>query len=374
MITKCKLIFKNQGLNMFVLSSTYSILKNENDQLKKEIESLRNKNTTLINENTSLIEELNNPNNNEDHSFTYSLLSSSINGVAQIEDIRQTVLGSYSKIDEENKVSDKINTLLEKSNSSLNHIVKEMDLMTSKMGSMTENISGLASMAGKISTFVSTISKISDQTNLLALNAAIEAARAGEAGRGFSVVADEVRVLATNTNKSAQEVADLVKEIINKTDETVVSVEGIKENSSHLSDNFDALNTDYTSIIDFCNNMKNTISQAATLSFIQTVKLDHVVWKGDIYAVANGQSNKSINDFSDHTMCRLGQWYSSEQSAEFKHTNAFKQLENPHSEVHKNGVAALHSIQNGDKESAIKHIHKMEAASERVMHLLDEIC
>eukprot|EP00487_Bulimina_marginata_P010532 TRINITY_DN5555_c0_g1_i2.p1 TRINITY_DN5555_c0_g1~~TRINITY_DN5555_c0_g1_i2.p1 ORF type:complete len:138 (-),score=51.82 TRINITY_DN5555_c0_g1_i2:157-531(-) len=106
--------------------------------------------TSLISENTSLIEELNNPNSNEDHSFTHSLLLSSINGVNQIDEIRQTVLGSYTKIDEENKVSDKINTLLEKSNSSLNHIVKEMDLMTNKMGSMTENISGLASMAGKL--------------------------------------------------------------------------------------------------------------------------------------------------------------------------------------------------------------------------------
>lgn len=358
---------------MFVLSKTYSSVKNKNDELKEEIESLRIKNTSLMNENNLLKKELNSPINTPEQEFTHSLLCSSINGVSQIEDIRQTVLGSYSKIDEENKVSDKINSLLEKSNGSLNHIVKEMDLMTNKMGSMTENISGLASMAGTISTFVSTISKISDQTNLLALNAAIEAARAGEAGRGFSVVADEVRVLATNTNKSAQEVADLVNEIINKTNETVVSVEGIKENSSHLSTNFGSLNNDYSAIIEFCNNMKNTISQAATLSFIQTVKLDHIVWKGDVYAVANGQSNKSVDDFSDHKMCRLGKWYNSEQSAGFKNSNAFKQLESPHSEVHKNGVEALRLIKNGDKATAIKHIHKMEAASERVMHLLDEI-
>lgn len=358
---------------MFVLSKTYSLAKDKNDELKKEIEYLRAKNTSLSNENNSLKKELNSPISNSEQQFTHSLLSSSIECINQIEGIRQTVLESYSKIDEENQVSIKINTLLEKSNSVLNHIIKEMDLMTNKMGSMTTNISGLASMAGTISGFVSTISKISDQTNLLALNAAIEAARAGEAGRGFSVVADEVRVLATNTNKSAQEVADLVNEIINKTNETVTSVDGIKENSSQLSINFESLNNDYSSIIGFCSNMKNTISQAATRSFIQTVKLDHIVWKGDVYAVANGQSNKSIESFSDHTMCRLGKWYNSDQSADYKHSNAFKQLETPHSEVHTNGVEALRLIQEGKKEAAIKHIHKMEVASERVMHLLDEI-
>ncbi|GAA69887.1 methyl-accepting chemotaxis protein [Pseudoalteromonas sp. BSi20429] len=358
---------------MFVLSKTYSSVKNKNDELQKEIEYLRAKNITLSNENDSLKKELSSPINNFEQQFTHSLLSSSIECINQIEGIRQTVLESYFKINEENQVSIKINTLLEKSNSVLSHIVEEMDLMTNKMGSMTTNISGLASMAGTISGFVSTISKISDQTNLLALNAAIEAARAGEAGRGFSVVADEVRVLATNTNKSAQEVADLVNEIINKTNETVTSVDGIKENSSQLSINFESLNTDYSSIIGFCSNMKNTISQAATRSFIQTVKLDHIVWKGDVYAVANGQSNKSIESFSDHTMCRLGKWYNSDQSADYKHSNAFKQLETPHSEVHTNGVEALRLIQEGKKEAAIKHINKMEIASERVMHLLDEI-
>lgn len=151
---------------MFVLSKTYSLAKDKNDELKKEIEYLRAKNTSLSNENNSLKKELNSPISNSEQQFTHSLLSSSIECINQIEGIRQTVLESYSKIDEENQVSIKINTLLEKSNSVLNHIIKEMDLMTNKMGSMTTNISGLASMAGTISGFVSTISKISDQTCL----------------------------------------------------------------------------------------------------------------------------------------------------------------------------------------------------------------
>ena len=86
-------------------------------------------------------------------------------------------MSSYQAIELENQSSDDIKELLDVSSHSLKHIVSEMQDLTHKMRGMTDNISGLSKMAASISTFVSTISKISDQTNLLALNAAIEAAR-----------------------------------------------------------------------------------------------------------------------------------------------------------------------------------------------------
>lgn len=362
-----------QEMFMFVSSKTYLASQNQCEALLKEIELLKADNQAITIENEQLHAQLNQQSSDEEQQFNASLLHSTIECINQIESIRQTVLASYTTIDEESKVSYQISELLETSSKSLQQIIQEMDQMTSKMGSMTQSISGLSTMADSINNFVITISKISDQTNLLALNAAIEAARAGEAGRGFSVVADEVRTLATNTNKSAQEVSELVKGIISKTSETVNSVSTIQDNNSQLSSNFEALNNDYGTIIDHCSSMKNTITNAAIRSFIQTVKLDHIVWKGEVYAVANGTSNKSIDDFSNHTMCRLGQWYNSEEAQNFKQLSAFKQLEEPHKEVHRNGVEALVLIHSGEKTNAIKHINLMEAASERVMNLLDDI-
>lgn len=362
-----------QEMFMFVSSKTYLASQNQCEALLKEIELLKADNQAISIENEQLHAQLNQQSSDEEQQFNASLLHSTIECINQIEGIRQTVLASYTTIDEESKVSYQISELLETSSKSLQQIIQEMDQMTSKMGSMTQSISGLSTMADSINNFVITISKISDQTNLLALNAAIEAARAGEAGRGFSVVADEVRTLATNTNKSAQEVSELVKGIISKTSETVNSVSTIQDNNSQLSSNFEALNNDYGTIIDHCSSMKNTITNAAIRSFIQTVKLDHIVWKGEVYAVANGTSNKSIDDFSNHTMCRLGQWYNSEEAQNFKQLSAFKQLEEPHKEVHRNGVEALVLIHSGEKTNAIKHINLMEAASERVMNLLDDI-
>jgi len=106
-------------------------------------------------------------------------------------------------------------------------------------------------------------------------------------------------------------------------------------------------------------------------SFLQTVKMDHVVWKLDVYKVMLGTCTKSSSEFADHTMCRLGKWYyEGEGTEKYSANHSFKRLAEPHRIVHAAGVAAMESFQQGDMTSAIKSLAMMEKASLEVIELL----
>jgi len=107
----------------------------------------------------------------------------------------------------------------------VSHAVQSIQRIADKVQQSAKTVESLGARSEQIGNIVGTIEDIADQTNLLALNAAIEAARAGEQGRGFAVVADEVRALAERTTKATREIGEMIKTIQKETKSAVTAME-----------------------------------------------------------------------------------------------------------------------------------------------------
>ncbi|HPX62189.1 MAG TPA: methyl-accepting chemotaxis protein [Deltaproteobacteria bacterium] len=152
-------------------------------------------------------------------------------------------------------------------------VKKTVDGMTriaEKVRSSASVVEQLGTRSDQIGEIVATIEDIADQTNLLALNAAIEAARAGEQGRGFAVVADEVRALAERTSKATREIGEMIKNIQTETRLAVTSMEEgvseVEQGTTEASRSGQALEE----ILEKINEVTAQISQIATAAEEQT--------------------------------------------------------------------------------------------------------
>ncbi|TXC91088.1 methyl-accepting chemotaxis protein [Metabacillus litoralis] len=181
--------------------------------------------------------------------------------------------------------------MADKGNNSVTTVISQMSDINSTVTELSSKVKTLGKRSSQIGEIIKVITEIAEQTNLLALNAAIEAARAGEHGRGFAVVADEVRQLAEQSTKSASEISQLISTIQIDTDNTVKTMEEttikVAEGITSVNETGDSFEQIQKSIVEVSSQIQEVASAVQEMSVgtkLIVQSMDQIAESSDITA------------------------------------------------------------------------------------------
>lgn len=234
-----------------------------------------------------------------------------------------------------------------------------------------EQVEALETETGSITSLVNVIEGVSDQTSLLALNASIEAARAGEHGRGFSVVATEVRNLASRASEATREIDEAIHRIRSQTS----AVSGVsKANSAdmeQLAEDAETARERLMSLINLADQSSGALGHAALLAEVELANLEELEIKLTVYQILAGLSDHTADTLPGETECQLGRWYYQGDGARhYAEQLDFKAIEEPHRLVHRYAIEAVRAHHEHRYDDALNALEAMEANNLSVMSRL----